>query len=122
MRAGALGCELRLSGKLPSERAKSWRFSEGYLKKAGESSKEVDRAQSTALTKLGISGIKVAIMSPEKRIYDQIIITDAIKNQIKPLLKSEEKLEIPEKKEKKSSLKKTSEKEKKSAKKENKEK
>ncbi|MBS3079229.1 30S ribosomal protein S3 [Candidatus Pacearchaeota archaeon] len=82
MKAGALGCELRLSGKLPSERAKSWRFSEGYLKKAGESSKEVDRAQAVALTKLGISGIKVAIMSPEKRIYDQIIITDGIKAQI----------------------------------------
>ena len=30
MAAGALGCELRLSGKLPSERAKSWRFAEGY--------------------------------------------------------------------------------------------
>lgn len=101
MKAGALGCELRLSGKLPSERAKSWRFSEGYLKKAGESSKEVDRAQATGLTKLGISGIKVAIMSPEKRIYDQITITDEIKRQIRPLSKEEEKEEKKEKKTKK---------------------
>ena len=55
--AGALGCELRLSGKLPSERARTWRFAEGYLKKAGEPRKEVDRAQATALTKTGIIGI-----------------------------------------------------------------
>ena len=33
MKAGALGAEIRLSGKLPSERAKSWRFASGYLKK-----------------------------------------------------------------------------------------
>jgi small subunit ribosomal protein S3 len=101
MKAGALGCELRLSGKLPSERAKSWRFSEGYLKKAGQSSKEVDRAQSTALTKLGISGIKVAIMSPEKRIYDQIKIGDDIKARIKIGRVIEEKIEKKPKKTKK---------------------
>ena len=91
MKAGALGCELRLSGKLPSERAKSWRFSEGYLKKAGQSSKEVDRAQAVALTKLRISGIKVAIMSPEKRIYDQIQIRDDVKERIKGKTEVEEK-------------------------------
>ncbi len=83
MKAGALGCELRLSGKLPSDRAKSWRFAEGYLKKAGESSREVNRAQATALTKLGISGIKVAIMPPTARIYDRIDVDDRIKLQIK---------------------------------------
>lgn len=91
MKAGALGCELRLSGKLPSERAKSWRFSEGYLKKACQSSKEVDRAQAVAMTKLGISGIKVAIMSPEKRIYDQIQIRDDVKERIKGKTEVEEK-------------------------------
>lgn len=74
MDAGALGCEIRLSGKLPSERAKSWRFAEGYLKKAGEPRKEVDRAKTTALTKTGIIGVKVAIMSPTARIYDKIDI------------------------------------------------
>lgn len=74
MSAGALGCEIRLSGKLPSERAKSWRFSEGYLKKAGDSTKEVDRALSTALTKTGIIGVKVAIMKPDAKLYDRITI------------------------------------------------
>ena len=83
MKAGALGCELRLSGKLPSARAKSWRFAEGYLKKAGESRKEVDRAMAIAITKLGVTGIKVAIMGPNARIYDQIPITEEIKAKIK---------------------------------------
>jgi small subunit ribosomal protein S3 len=85
MAAGALGCEMRLSGKLPSERAKSWRFAEGYLTKSGECRKEVDRAQATALTKLGITGIKVAIMSPTAKIIDQINIDDKILVQIKKI-------------------------------------
>ena len=77
--AGALGCELRLTGKLPSERARSWRFAQGYLKKAGESSKEVHRSQATALTKTGIIGVKVAIMPPTARIYDRIDINDELR-------------------------------------------
>jgi small subunit ribosomal protein S3 len=79
MKAGALGCEMRLTGKLPSERAKSWRFAEGYLKKAGDSAKEVDRAQATALTKTGIIGVKVAIMPPTAKIYDRIVVDDAMR-------------------------------------------
>jgi len=78
MLKGALGCKIRLSGKLPSERAKSWRFSEGYLKKAGDSTKEVDRSQSTACTKTGVIGIKVAIMRPDAKLYDRVYITEEI--------------------------------------------
>ena len=100
MKAGALGCELRVSGKLPSERAKSWRFAEGYLKKSGEPRKEVNRAEATGLTKTGIIGIKVAIMAPDAKIYDQIDITDKIKKEINGQEESEEKPKI-EKTEKK---------------------
>jgi small subunit ribosomal protein S3 len=100
--AGALGCELRITGKLPSERARSWRFAQGYLKKAGESRKEIDRAEATALTKTGIIGIKVAIMSPDARVYDRIDIDDKMKAMIKGELKEEEeKDETSSKKEKK---------------------
>ncbi|MEM0465219.1 MAG: 30S ribosomal protein S3 [Candidatus Pacearchaeota archaeon] len=83
MNAGALGCEIRISGKLPSERAKSWRFSEGYLKKSGDSTKEVDRAFSTALTKTGMIGIKVSIMKPDAKLIDRINIDDNIISKIK---------------------------------------
>lgn len=82
MNAGALGCEIRLSGKLPSERARSWKFADGYLKKAGESRKEVDRAEATALTKTGMIGIKVAIMPPNAKIYDKIDINEELLKQI----------------------------------------
>jgi len=79
MKAGALGVEIRLSGKLPSDRAKSWRFAAGYLKKVGDSAKVVGKAQSVALTKLGISGIKVAILPPDAFIHDKIVIKDEMR-------------------------------------------
>ena len=101
MRAGALGCELRLSGKLPSERAKSWRFAEGYLKKAGDSAKEVDRAQATGLTKTGIIGVKVAIMPPEAKIYDRIIVDDEMRSKL-GVVENVEEDEKPKKKRKSS--------------------
>lgn len=102
MKAGALGCELRLTGKLPSERAKSWRFAEGYLKKAGDSSKEVDRAQATALTKTGIIGVKVAIMPPTARIYDKIEVNDEMRSKLGNLEIKEEKKTVKKKSETKS--------------------
>jgi len=108
MKEGALGCELRLTGKLPSERAKSWRFAEGYLKKAGESRKEIDRAMATALTKTGIIGIKVAIMNPDAKIYDKIDIDDKLKSQIKFGETQEEPKEEVEEKPKKKTRKKAS--------------
>jgi small subunit ribosomal protein S3 len=49
--AGALGVEIRLSGKLPGARSKTWRFAQGYLKKAGDTAKVVDRAQARSETK-----------------------------------------------------------------------
>jgi small subunit ribosomal protein S3 len=99
--AGALGCELRISGKLPGDRARSWRFAQGYLKKAGESRKEVDRAQAVALTKSGIIGIKVAIMPPKAIIYDAINIDDKIKSQLKNETIEEELKDKPKKQAKK---------------------
>jgi len=98
MKAGALGCELRIGGKLPSERAKSWRFAEGYLKKAGESRKEMDWAQATAVTKTGVIGIKVAIMPPTARLYDRITIDDNVRSKIKRTDIVKEKIEEKPKK------------------------
>jgi len=80
--AGALGVEIRLSGKLPSERAKQWRFASGYLKKTGDTAKIVDKAQALGKTIAGIVGVKVAILSPDKKIHDQINIDEEIKRRI----------------------------------------
>lgn len=88
MKAGALGAELRLSGKLPSSRAKSWRFAQGYLKKTGDSAKVVDRAQARAETKPGTVGIKVSILSPHAILKDRININEEL---IKKLKENSEK-------------------------------
>ena len=69
--SGALGVELRLSGKLNSARGKSWRFKKGYLKKVGDSSKVVDQALAVAQTKMGSVGIQVSILHPDAKIHDQ---------------------------------------------------
>ena len=73
-KAGALGAEIRLSGKLPGERAKSWRFAFGLLKKTGDTAKVVDKANIPAQTKPGVIGIKVEILSPDANIIDKLII------------------------------------------------
>jgi len=92
LKAGALGVEIRLSGKLPGSRAKSWRFSQGYLKKTGDSAKVVDRAQSRAQTKPGVVGIKVGILSPHAILKDRINITDELIGKLKQnTIDSEEK-------------------------------
>ncbi|MCU0641960.1 MAG: 30S ribosomal protein S3 [archaeon] len=82
MGAGARGTELVLSGKLPSERAKSWRFSQGYLNKTGDPSKVVNRAMSQAITLPGVIGIKVSILPPDAPIHDRIHVTEEMKKQI----------------------------------------
>jgi len=88
MRAGALGAELKLSGKLPSARARTWRFAQGYLKKTGESANVVDRAQSRAETKPGTVGIKTAILSPYAILKDKITIDENLINKLKSQAKS----------------------------------
>ena len=73
MNSGALGVEIILSGKIPSSRAKSWRFYSGYLRKCGEVSIEgIDRSYAIAHLKSGIVGIKLAIMPPDIKLPDDI--------------------------------------------------
>ncbi len=85
MNAGALGVEIRLSGKLPGARAKSWRFAQGYMIKTGDSAKVVDRAQSIAMTRPGVVGVKVEVLSPDAELKDKIKIDD---NLLKKLLEN----------------------------------
>jgi len=73
MGAGALGIEIIISGKIPSSRAKRWRFYQGYLKKCGDIALTgVDTAYSIARLKSGIVGIQVRIMPPETKLPDDI--------------------------------------------------
>ena len=100
--AGALGVELRLSGKLPSERAKSWRFAFGLLKKSGDTRKIVNRAMARADTFSGTVGIKVAILPPDAKIHDQINVNESLIASIKEnVRKFEEEVKEKETKSKK---------------------
>jgi small subunit ribosomal protein S3 len=92
MKSGALGCEIRLGGKLPSSRAKSWRFAQGWLKKTGDSAKVVSRAQARAETKPGTVGVKVSILSPHAIMKDRIKIDNKLINNLK---ENANKINIP---------------------------
>ncbi|MBI2647675.1 30S ribosomal protein S3 [Candidatus Woesearchaeota archaeon] len=77
MDAGALGIEIRISGKVPSARAKSWRFYSGYLKKCGDIAIEgVRKAETQAKLKTGIIGVKVRLMPPDIELPDKVKVIE----------------------------------------------
>lgn len=105
--AGALGAEIVLSGKIPSARARSWRFSAGYLKKSGDiAENKIKKALAVASLKSGIIGIKVSIMTPDIELPDklksaqkEVVVVEEIKEEQKETeeKKVEEKIEETEK-------------------------
>ncbi|KAJ2540191.1 40S ribosomal protein S3 [Coemansia sp. RSA 1853] len=63
MESGAKGCEVVVSGKLRAARAKSMKFSEGFMLHSGNPAKEhIDFAVRHVEMKQGVLGIKVKIM------------------------------------------------------------
>lgn len=73
MNSGAMGVEIRITGKIPSSRAKSWLFTKGYLKKTGYVSDFlVDKCIESVTLKSGVVGIKVQIMLPDTPLPDKI--------------------------------------------------
>ncbi len=73
--AGALGIEIKISGKVPSSRAKTWRFYQGYLKKSGDVALSgVRKSHKQAQLKTGIVGIRVCIMPPDTKLPDDISV------------------------------------------------
>ena len=93
MQAGAMGVEIRISGKLPSARAKSWLFSKGYIKKTGYVSDFlVDKAQEKVTLKTGVVGIKVDIMLPDTPLPDKVrYIENVVPAEIVKKLEDEKK-------------------------------
>ncbi len=79
MNAGAAGIEIVISGKIPSARAKRWRFNYGYLKKCGNIAKEgVRKAYSEAQLKSGTVGVQVRIMPSDLVLPDRIKIHEDV--------------------------------------------
>lgn len=81
--AGALGGEIVLSGRLPSERAKTWRFKFGHLKKTGDQRHLVDKAKSTGCDKMGVIGVEVSVLKQNKLLNEDIAITDELISKMK---------------------------------------
>ncbi|MCD6464618.1 30S ribosomal protein S3 [Candidatus Woesearchaeota archaeon] len=78
MRNGAIGAEIFISGKVPSQRAKTWRFYAGYMKKCGDLAiTGVRKAIKVAKLKSGVVGIKVSILPPDVKLPDNINIKQA---------------------------------------------
>jgi small subunit ribosomal protein S3 len=78
MNSGAAGIEIVLSGKVPSSRARSWRFYKGYLKKSGEIAEEkVAPAYANAHLKLGTVGVRVRIMPSDIQLPDDVKVKEA---------------------------------------------
>jgi len=84
MQTGALGVEILISGKVPSARARTWRFYQGYLKKCGDiAQNKVRISYAAANLKSGIVGIKVSIMTPDTVLPDKMTIKTESKEETK---------------------------------------
>ena len=104
MRSGALGIEIVISGKVPSARAKSWRFYSGYLKKCGDVASGVRKADVQAQLKTGIVGVKVSIMPPDIKLPDDVELVDKKEIKVEEIKEEKEekvKKEVPRRKGKK---------------------
>ena len=75
MDAGALGCEIVISGKLTGPRSRTEKFISGYIKHSGKPAIDlVDRGYSVAVKKLGVIGCQVRIIPPDIRLPDDFQI------------------------------------------------
>ena len=75
MRAGAIGCEIQISGTWKKGgRGRTVKILRGYIKKAGDATKLVNSAFSKATLKQGAMGIKVNIVPPNVVFPDKVKI------------------------------------------------
>jgi len=108
---GALGVEIVISGKIPSSRAKRWRFYRGYIKKCGDLAVSgVKVAYAQANLKTGIVGVQVRIMPPDIKLPDNIQlekeeVIEVTSVDIKEKTEEQTKEKKPQKKEKKALIK-----------------
>ncbi len=92
MNAGALGCEVVISGKLTGARSRVEKFVDGYIKHSGNPVEEVvDEGFAVAIKKLGTLGCKVRIIQPGVVLPDSYRIKEANELVPEPVEKPAEK-------------------------------
>src|SRR3989338_8383656 len=85
MNAGAKGIEVVIGGRgVPGERAKTWRFTAGYLKKSGDISENfMDRSYEACNLRSGTIGVKVSILRQDVELPDDIKYVEDKKPEVK---------------------------------------
>jgi len=77
MKAGALGAEITVRGKLTSERSRHEKFKSGYLPKVGDAAlKNIRTAVVNIQLKPGLWGIAVSILPPTSVFPDRISVKE----------------------------------------------
>lgn len=80
MESGGLGCEVIMSGKLTGARSRVQKFTEGYIKHAGEPSETiVEHGYAIAIKKLGTIGCQVKIVPPGANLPDHFEVLEPVK-------------------------------------------
>jgi len=107
MESGAKGCEVVVSGKLRAARAKSMKFTDGFMIHSGQPARDfVDYAVRHVLLRQGVLGIKVKIMKgwdpegqtgPRKPLPDSVQILEPPVDKIvsEPSSEQKEPITIP---------------------------
>ncbi|MBZ3936271.1 30S ribosomal protein S3 [Methanimicrococcus blatticola] len=79
MAAGALGCEVIISGKLTGARARTEKFIDGYVKHSGHPAEQiVDTGYAVAVKKLGTLGCRVKIVQPGAVLPDAFKMKEGV--------------------------------------------
>lgn len=77
MEAGAKGCEIQISGKLVSERARTEKFVAGTIIHTGDAAyTAVRKGFDIAVKKLGVLGVTVRIIPPDETLPDEFEIKE----------------------------------------------
>ena len=108
MEAGALGCEIVISGKLRTERARFEKFRAGYFPRCGEPAlRYMRKTEAHVQLKPGMFGVQVKIMPPDAQFPDKVKILDhapeapVVENKVEVPVQQEkivvaEKVPVPE--------------------------
>ncbi len=86
MEAGAKGCEIQISGKLTSERARTEKFVAGTMVHTGDPAYElVRKGFDIAIKKLGVYGVLVKIIPPDVELPDEFKVKEVGKEELEAL-------------------------------------
>lgn len=93
MGAGALGCEIVISGKLTGSRSRVEKMVDGYIKHAGKFAEDnVDAGFAVAIKKLGTLGCMVRIIPPDVTLPDKYELKTVVETEEDIVEKSDAEL------------------------------